>query len=59
MMLTNRIQFKFAWYDMWIGVFYDRDYKIISICPLPMFLFVIYPKYESWSPSTSIDPGME
>lgn len=26
----------FAWYDFWIGVYYDRYYQNIYICPLPM-----------------------
>lgn len=25
----------FAWYDMWIGLFVDRQKRIIYICPIP------------------------
>jgi len=31
----------FAWYDFWIGVFYDRQKKNIYIFLLPMFGFKI------------------
>lgn len=26
----------FAWYDCWIGVYWDRTRKVLYICPLPM-----------------------
>lgn len=29
---------KFAWYDLWVGVFYDRRQRTIYICPLPTLL---------------------
>lgn len=29
------ITFFFAWYDFWIGVFYDGKKGILYICPLP------------------------
>jgi len=36
-----KISFKFAWYDLWIGIFYDAKKKIIYICPLPTLLLII------------------
>ena len=27
-----------AWYDMWIGLYYDLGHKTLYICPLPMLL---------------------
>lgn len=39
--IVNRPTFKvyglFAWYDFWVGVFFDRRNKRVYILPLPMF----------------------
>ncbi len=29
------IGMEFLWYDLWIGIYYDRNKKIIYINPLP------------------------
>lgn len=38
------IRVKFAWYDLWVGAFVERnhpDYRlVIYVCPLPTLLFV-------------------
>jgi len=31
----------FAWYDLWIGAYYDRKYKQLYICPLPTIVIQI------------------
>ena len=35
------MKIKFAWYDLWIGAFWDRNRRILYVCPLPMFLIEI------------------
>jgi hypothetical protein len=31
----------FAWYDLWIGAYYDRKNRTLYICPLPMIVIKI------------------
>ena len=40
-MKPKRIHRFFAWYDFWIGVYYDRKARALYICPLPMCVFKI------------------
>lgn len=42
----SRINFVFAWYDFWVGAFYDRKKKLLYILPVPMFGIVIDMKGE-------------
>jgi hypothetical protein len=34
-----RVRFFFAWYDGWIGYFWDGKKRILYICPLPWCVF--------------------
>jgi hypothetical protein len=36
-----RVQFFFAWYDAWIGIYWDRKKKALYILPLPCIGIVI------------------
>lgn len=42
--------FKFIWFDLWIGIFIDTKKKLIYILPLPMCVFIIDFKvlYVNW-----------
>lgn len=35
------VSIKFAWYDLWVGVFIDRAKRIVYVCPLPCILVTI------------------
>jgi hypothetical protein len=34
----SRLSLRFAWYDLWVGAFYDRDRRTLYVCPLPTVL---------------------
>ena len=34
-----KIKVFIAWYDFWVGAFYDRDKKVLYICPIPCVVF--------------------
>jgi hypothetical protein len=29
----------FAWYDFWVGAYYDVGHRTLYICPLPTLVF--------------------
>lgn len=35
----GRVRVFFAWYDLWVGAYYDRNEKTLYICPLPTLVF--------------------
>jgi hypothetical protein len=36
-----KIKFIFAWYDFWVGLFYDKNKRYLYIFPIPMFGIVV------------------
>ena len=34
-----KVKMFFAWYDFWIGGYYDRKNKKLYICPIPTIVF--------------------
>lgn len=36
------IHFEFAWYDLWVGMYINRAFHIVYICPLPCCLVSIW-----------------
>lgn len=39
--MHSRFEFIFAWYDLWIGVFYDQKKRWIYIFPAPCFGVIV------------------
>ena len=33
--IKERVSVQFCWYDVWVGVYYNRLFKTIYVCPLP------------------------
>ncbi len=44
--MTMRISLFFAWYDLWVGAFYDRSKHTLYICPLPCVVVKISPQAQ-------------
>lgn len=36
-----KISVFFAWYDMWIGAYWDKSKRILYICPIPCVVIKI------------------
>lgn len=37
-----KISLFFAWFDLWIGAYYDHKKRILYVCPLPCVVFKIW-----------------
>ena len=33
--------FFFAWYDLWVGAYWDRDRRCLYVCPLPCCVIML------------------
>ena len=34
----TRPKLMFKWYDLWVGAFWDRDKRLLYVCPLPTII---------------------
>ncbi len=51
-----KLSVKFAWYDLWIGFYWDRKNRVLYFCPIPMLLFVFKARREVyWCVPCSVD----
>lgn len=39
--LRFRVTFKLLWFDLWVGVYFDRKQKQLYICPFPCCVFQV------------------
>jgi hypothetical protein len=37
----------FAWYDLWVGAYFDRKARALYVCPLPMLVIRIGEKADA------------
>lgn len=44
-----RVTLRFAWYDLWVGVYVDRVNRRLYVCPLPCVLVTIDRPLVPWS----------
>lgn len=56
-----RAKLFFAWYDFWIGFFYDRKSGALYICPLPCVVIKIWreERYISYKGTAMDGSGYE
>jgi len=38
----SKMRIFFAWYDFWIGVYWDRKRRILFCCPFPTVVIALY-----------------
>jgi hypothetical protein len=44
--LNYKIELKFLWFNFWIGVYYDREKKIIYVNSLPCIVWKCVKKHD-------------
>jgi hypothetical protein len=54
-----RISFLFAWFDLWIGLYFDKKNHILYICPIPccVIKLEITPRGRYWIRKLTAHPG--
>ena len=35
------MKIRFAWYDLWVGAYWDRKHRVLYVCPIPMVVIEI------------------
>lgn len=40
----------FAWFDLWVGAYWDRRARILYVCPLPMVGVAFGPRRRCFPP---------
>jgi hypothetical protein len=49
-----RYSIRFAWYDLWVGAYWDAKAKTLYVCPLPCIVLRF-----SWLPRTSLSTRLQ
>ncbi len=40
----STVKFKFIWYDLWVGLYWDRNAEVLYACPFPCCVFSVRQK---------------
>ncbi len=41
--MGSKVKIYFAWYDIWIGAYWDRKRRVLYVCPLPCVVIEVTP----------------
>ena len=54
-----KVEFLFAWYDMWVGAYWDRKARKLYLMPVPMCGVVVSLPQKQQSPQSAVEcrPG--
>lgn len=48
-MKNIKVSLLFAWYDLWVGLFYDKKKQWLYILPIPMFGIILkFNLFRNW-----------
>ena len=51
MTMRPRVRFVFAWYDLWVGAYWDRERRRLYLLPVPCLGLVLeWPRWEGRPP---------
>jgi len=54
-----KARLRFRWFDMWVGLFWERETRTLYLCPLPMVVISIWREYiVGFDPAVRVNVGV-